>query len=341
MKTTIREVAEKAGVAVSTVSLVINNKGYVSREVKTKVLEAIKELKYHPQRTARGLVTRQSGNFGFIVTADHFSQAEPFYTKIFLGCEFSARSYDYYILLTTIDMNFTSQSIPRFLLERNVDGVILAGTVPHRIVDYIKEKNYPQILIDYYFNDQNPSLVMIDNDMGIRLVIEHLREMGHQRLAFIGGDMKHPGMLERKNAFIKYCRAFEMGVDEKCLIIEQEASNTAAGLAATNQLLEQSRDFTAIVAANDAMAVGALRACRDRKIIIPEQMAITGFDNVESSITARPTLTTVHVPKEEMGAIAVRHLVDIVKNHSEEGIKTIMPVKLVCRESTNNKTIKK
>jgi LacI family transcriptional regulator len=86
MKTTIKEVAKKAGVAVSTVSLVLNNKGYVSQEIKTKVLDAIKELQYHPQRTARGLVTRQSGNFGFIVTTDHFSQAEPFYTKIFLGC---------------------------------------------------------------------------------------------------------------------------------------------------------------------------------------------------------------------------------------------------------------
>ncbi len=337
MKTTIKEVAKKAGVAVSTVSLVLNNKGYVSQEVKTKVLDAIKELKYHPQRTARGLVTRQSGNFGFIVTTDHFSHVEPFYTKIFLGCEFSARSYDYYILLTTIDMNFSPQNIPRFLLERNVDGVILAGSVPHKIVDYIKEKKYPQILIDYYFADQNQSRVIIDNDMGIRLIIEHLREMGHKCIAFIGGDMKHPGMLERKNAFIKYCRAFGLALDEKYLISEHRDSNSAAGFEATNQLLERNQDLTAIVAANDAMAVGALRACRDRKINIPGQMAITGFDNVESSITARPTLTTVNVPKEEMGATAVRYLVDVVKNHSQEGVKIIMPVKLVCRESTNNK----
>ena len=93
MDKTIRDVAQAAGVAVSTVSLVLNRKGRVSRETERKVLDAIEKLHYHPQRSARGLVTRRSGNLGFILRNDHFSQGEPFYTRVFLGAEFAAQRW--------------------------------------------------------------------------------------------------------------------------------------------------------------------------------------------------------------------------------------------------------
>jgi LacI family transcriptional regulator len=143
MNTTIRDVAHTAGVAVSTVSLVLNRKGPVSRETERKVLDAIEKLHYHPQRSARGLVTRRSGNLGFILSIDHFSKAEPFYTKIFLGTEFESRSHDLYVLLTTVDQQFSERNIPRFLLEKNVDGILLAGTVPLKLIDYIKDRHLP------------------------------------------------------------------------------------------------------------------------------------------------------------------------------------------------------
>ena len=180
MNATIKDVAKKAGVSISTVSLVVNHKGPVTKETELKVLKAIKELEYHPQRSARGLATKQSRNFGFILSSNHFSQAEPFYTKIFLGTEFEARSFDYYILLTTIEQDVTPKNMPRFLLERNVDGVILAGAVPRQIIDFIHKNNFPFILIDYYFSDRNDSTVLTDNATGIRLIVDHLIELGHQ-----------------------------------------------------------------------------------------------------------------------------------------------------------------
>ncbi len=334
MNATIKDVAKKAGVAISTVSLVVNHKGHVAKETELKVLRAIKELNYHPQRSARGLVTKQSGNFGFILNGNHFSQAEPFYTKIFLGTEIQARSFDYYILLTTITQNVTPKNIPRFLLERNVDGVILAGSVPHKIVDYLHKNQLPFILIDYYFPERHDSTILTDNAMGIRLVIDHLLELGHRDLAFIGGDMGHPSMQKRCSTFKSYLQQKGAPIEDAKIDCIEEHSGTESGFAATTRLLEKNISISAIVAANDAMAVGALRACRDRKIRIPEEIAITGFDDVESSITARPTLTTVHVPKEEMGAAAVRHLVDVINGRQSEGVRIIMPVKLVAREST-------
>ena len=334
MSATIKDVAKKAKVAVSTVSLVMNGKGPVSKDTEQKVLKAIEELHYHPQRSARGLATKRSGNFGFILSGDHFSHAEPFYTKIFLGTEFEARAYDYYILLTTIEPKVTNHNIPRFLLERNVDGVILAGTVPTEIVEYIHKNELPIVLIDYFLPQIYHSTILIDNEMGIRLVIDHLLELGHRKIAFIGGDVDHPSMQVRCATFISYLQQKGIEVSDTFVECMGTASGNEAGFEAANRLLDRKLGFTAIVAANDAMAVGTLRACRDRKITIPDEMAVTGFDNVESSIAARPTLTTVHVPKEEMGAAAVRHLVDVINGKSSQGVKTVLPVKLVVREST-------
>ena len=140
MSPTIKDVAKKAGVSLSTVSLVINDKQNVSEATIRKVQQAIQELNYHPRRSAQVLASKKSGNIGFILTNDHFSRAEPFYTKIFLGSEFEARKHNYYILLTTIENKFSKKSIPRFLLEKNVDGVILAGRVPESLVNYIYKK---------------------------------------------------------------------------------------------------------------------------------------------------------------------------------------------------------
>ncbi|MCK5572253.1 MAG: LacI family DNA-binding transcriptional regulator, partial [Bacteroidetes bacterium] len=127
---TIKDVAREAGLSPSTVSLVVNKTGYVSEKTRAKVVRVVEELGYHATRTARGLASSTSGNIGFIASEDHFAQAEQFYTRVFLGTEFEARLHDYYILLTVVGRRFKKgDSMPRFLLERNVDGVIIAGSV--------------------------------------------------------------------------------------------------------------------------------------------------------------------------------------------------------------------
>jgi LacI family transcriptional regulator len=336
MNATIRDVARSAGVAVSTVSLVINRKGRVSRETESKVLDAIEKLQYHPQRSARGLVTQQSGNLGFILSADHFSQAEPFYTKIFLGTEFEARSHDYYVLLTTIEQQFSEWNIPRFLLEKNVDGIILAGTVPLKIIDYIKNRNLHFVLVDYLPAQGNYSAVLIDNADGIRQAVMHLLAAGHRDLAFVGGDIQHPSMRERCDAFRAVLEGQDIAVAKEQISCDGPMSSAQEGFDAAQRILLNRVKVSAFVAANDAIAIGILRACRDHKLRIPEDIAIIGFDDVETAITARPTLTTLHVPKEEMGALAVRLLANIIKGTASEGTKIVVPVRLICRESTQS-----
>ncbi len=129
IKPTIKDVAKKSGYSVSTVSLVVNKKPNVAKKAREEIQKVIDELGFHPQRSARGLASSASGNIGFIATNDHFTHAEAFYTKVFLGTEFEARKYHYYVLLTTVDYTMKeTDEIPRSLrLEHNIDGVIIAG----------------------------------------------------------------------------------------------------------------------------------------------------------------------------------------------------------------------
>jgi len=184
---TIRDVAKKASLSVSTVSLVLNNKPDVSEQTRRRVQQVIAELGYHPRRSARGLASKASGNIGFILTEDHFSQAEPFYTKIFLGTEFEARNHNFYVLLTTVGRTLReSKEVPRFFLEQNVDGVIVAGKISTSWIEYIRDWNLPVILIDYDLPNHNVSSVVIDNRRGASAVVEHLLKRGHTKIGFIG-----------------------------------------------------------------------------------------------------------------------------------------------------------
>ncbi len=334
MAATIRDVAKHAGVAVSTVSLVINHKKRVSPQTELKVREAIEKLNYHPQRSARGLVTKRSGNFGFILTSDHFSRAEPFYTKIFLGTEFEARFHDYYVLLTTIEQQFSKRQIPRFLLEKNVDGVLLAGTVSTKIIEYIQQMGLPYVLVDYYPPSGNHSAILIDNCGGIKQVVQHLTELGHSRLAFVGADMQHPSMRERCQAFREALLERNLPVEDEVIYCMEGWAGAQAGQQAVPLLLQAKNPITAIVAANDAIASGVMRGLQERNIRVPHDIAVTGFDDVDFASTLQPSLTTLHVPKEEMGALAVRLLTDHIHGSVSEGTKIVVPVQLICRDST-------
>ena len=201
MSVTIKDVAKKVGVSVSTVSLVLNKKRGVTEETKKKILRAIEELNYHPHRIARGLASKKNGNIGFILTNYHFSRAEPFYTKIFLGSEFEARQHNYYILLTTVENKFTKNDIPRFLLEKNVDGVILAGKVPAGLIEYISNYDLPVVFIDYIPPKGKYIAVLMDNVDGANQAISHLIEKGHRQISFVGGDINHPSIAARLEGY--------------------------------------------------------------------------------------------------------------------------------------------
>lgn len=332
---TIKDVAKLSGLSLSTVSLVLNDRGYVRPDTREKVLKVIEALSYHPTRSAKGLASKTSGNIGFILADDHFSQAEPFYTKIFLGTEFEARIHNYYILLTTVPRTFKPErEVPRFLLERNVDGVIIAGKVTDTLIEYIDSLGIPIILVDYESKKRRHSTVLIDNRAGARMAVNHLILAGHREIAFIGGDIRHPSIAERLAGY--HDALLEHSIAPTAALITSGEPNLRGvdGANAMRKILDHGGRPSAVFAANDAMAIGCIRFLKERSVQVPEGIAVVGFDDIEMSTHLDPPLTTVRVFKEEMGKIAVRRMVEMIKSKSKTVVTTHVPVELVLRDSS-------
>jgi len=332
----IKDVARVAGCSLSTVSLVVNKRGYVSEEMRARVLKVVEELGYHPTQSARGLASQTSGNIGFILRDDHFSKAEPFYTKVFLGAEFAARDLKYYLLLTTVAARYTEDDLPRFLLERNVDGVIIAGKVDLKLLHRIDYFGIPVLLVDFEIKRKMYPAVLIDNRGGAHAAVTHLLSLGHRDIAFVGADIEHPSLAERLMGYRE--TLVDAGIAPLAAFAEtsEPDSISACGARAMARLLSRRPLPTAVFAANDAMAIGCIQEIRKAGLRIPEDIAVVGFDDVDTSAHVQPRLTTVRVSKEELGRHAVEQLASIIHNGDTHVTTTHVPVDLIVRESSGS-----
>jgi LacI family transcriptional regulator len=335
MAVTIKDVAKKAEVSIATVSLVIHNHRRISPETKLKVNRIIQELNYHPSRSARGLVSQKTGNIGFILTDDHFLRSEPFYTRIFLGTEFQAREYEYYVLLTTIPSGFQlGDRLPRFILERNVDGIIIAGKVPAGIIKSLEKYSMPIAFADYYPSENSHPVVLIDNISGGIIAVQHLLNLDHKKIAFIGGDIDHPSISDRYQGYRNALEKARITLDPDLCITDADYPNRENGYLSAKKLFEKKPDVTGIFACNDAMAIGVMQYLKENGYRIPEDVSLIGFDDVDADLSLDPPLTTIGVPKTEMGIEAMRLMFDMLHTKFTSPKKILVPVELVERKST-------
>lgn len=335
MRATIKDVAKKSNVSIATVSLVVNGNKRISSKTRKKVLDAIDVLGYKPSRSARELVSRKSGNIGFILTEDHFLKTEPFYTQIFLGTEFEARQHPYYVLLSIIPADDTEPvSLPRFVSEKSVDGIIVAGKVPGELINGLNQYSFPVVYVDYYPNTGEHPAVLIDNFDGGMQATQHLVDYGHREISFICGDIQHPSIRDR---FLGYKTILEKNAlpfsDERVVVTDKVISQES-GYRAAEKLLKKKTEFSAIFACNDSMAIGALQCLRENGLRVPQDVSIVGFDDIQLDIQVEPPLTTIHVPKVDMGSEAMRLMSEILNRKIKGNRKILMPVDLIKREST-------
>jgi LacI family transcriptional regulator len=295
----------------------------------------VHDLGYHATRAARGLASRTSGNLGFILRDDHFSQAEPFYTRVFLGAEFAAREQNFYLLLATVSHRFSDKKeLPRFLHERNVDGVIIAGKVSHRFIDLVEGFGIPVVLVDFEVRRKRYASILIDNKAGARAAVEHLLAAGHRDIAFVSGDIEHPSLAERLQGYKDALTDHGVLIQERLIDVREPDSRIPNGANAMDRLLQQRPFPTAVFAANDATAIGCIQTLRTHGLAIPDEVAVVGFDDVEMSSLMHPRLTTLRVFKEELGRQAVTTLVDMIHNGGSVVVTKHLPVELIVRESS-------
>jgi LacI family transcriptional regulator len=178
----------------------------------------------------------------------------------------------------------------------------------------------------------------MDNAGGGRMVVDHLMKLGHSKIGFIGGDLKHPSIAERYGAYRDTLQARGIGINPKWVSVDETGTRFDNGYrAAKNIFADASNRPTAVFAANDALALGCMRFCREIGLSVPGSVAIVGFDNVESGLLVEPRLTTVNVHREEMGGIAVRRLVEMIREKSNIVDRSTTPVELVVRDSCGGK----
>jgi LacI family transcriptional regulator len=335
MKPTIKDVAKKASVSIATVSFVINNSKRVSPDTKNRIQKAIKALNYHPSNSAVSLVSGKTGNIGFILTDDHFLRTEPFYTRIFLGTEFEARNAGYYILLTSISSEFgKNDALPRFILNKSVDGVIVAGKIPQNLIERMTPYNLPTVFIDYIPSQNCCPLVLIDNIQGGLLATNHLIELGHKNIAFIAGDIEHPSLSDRLVGYKQALTNAKIPIKNNLIATDAKYPDRVNGYNSAKKIFSKNKNISAVFACNDAMAIGALRYLKDNSYKIPDDVSVIGFDDVEADLMFSPPLTTIRVPKIEMGVEALKLMVNTLRNKKSLSKKILVPVELIERAST-------
>ena len=337
MNTTIKDVANQANVSIATVSLVINNSGRISPQTRKRVLRVVKKLNYQPSRSARGLVSKKTGNIGFILTEEHFLRSEPFYSKIFLGVEFEARIHDYYILLATVSSSFSNgDSLPRFITERNFDGIIIAGKVSRDLIYSILKYDMPLVFVDYSLINGDYPTILTDNIKGGVLATNYLIENGHKNIAFIGGEISHPSIMERLQGYKLALESAKLKSNDQVVITNDDYLSRQNGCSAAEILLNRRKDITAIFAANDTTAIGVMQCLNNKGIKVPDDISVIGFDDVQADLLLDPPLTTIRVRKIDMGTEAIQLLLGIINKENIKAKKILVPVELIVRESTKN-----
>ena len=335
MPPSIKDVAKKARVSTATVSLVVHNHERISAATRKRVLKAIADLNYRPSRNARRLVTKKTRNIGFLLTNDHFLRTEPFYTHIFLGTEFEARDHEYYVLLNTISEHFQERDkLPRFVLENTVDGIIIAGKIPDNIVPNLEVFQIPLVFVDYYppNNNKYPK-VLIDNVNGGIDATQHLIDHGHRKIGFIGGDINHPSIRDRLQGYKIALKKAGIKFNDRYLYATETSTNRSSGYHAAQELLNKDADITALFACNDAMAIGAMQCFKENGFSIPKDISIIGFDDVTADLYTDPRLSSMNVPKVELGIQATRMIIDMMDKNVNGSKQVLVPVQIVARDS--------
>lgn len=338
MGITIKDISQIAGVSTSTVSLIISGKGYVSDETREKVQKIIDEYNYRPLRSARQLASNKTGNIGFIISDVHLSRSEAFYSRILLGAELEARNYDAYLLLSTVRAGLeVPRDIPRFLRGRDIDGVIVAGSVPHDLIRYILKENIAAVLIDFKVVNLKIDTVFMDNRSGIHQAVEHLVKQNIRQIGFIGRSNYHLSIRER-------FEGYQTGMEENGLgdiainkdyyyLIDDETS-TEIGAKGISSVLKSASDLGAVICVNETTALGCLQQLREQRKRIPEDIAVIGFDDNYYASVMHPPLSSIYVPKVEMGMAAIKLLMERIENRKQLCQTRVTQVELVVRESS-------
>jgi len=325
---TIKDIAKLAGVAPSTVSRVVTGRPGVGDEMRAKIWQLIKEHNYRPNSVARSLVKRRLETIGILVPRGRTAFFEnPFFADVLMGATEAAAQENFDVLVYT---GSREKKGARVLQERKVDGLLAVGLrEDDASIPLIKEE-----LTTVFVNRQikDAAWVSVDNKEGVSKAVAHLIELGHRQIGFIGGPEKMEISELRKAGYLDAHRKFGLAVRPEYMAAGN--FDEESGYAAATKILNSNPRPTAIFAANDLMAIGALKAAKNLSLVVPDDLSLCGFDNIHSSSHTDPPLSTVKLPAFQMGQLACQLLLQLIRGEEPEARQLLLPTELIVRQSS-------
>lgn len=323
------DVARESGVSLMTVSRVINDKGDVSDDTRQRVLAVIERMDFRPSGIARSLATRRTGTIGLVVP----DISNPFFADVARGVADAAYLDDYSVFLCSSDEDPAREL--EFLIsleEKRVDGLIVCSSrLSSDELASALARHADVVLINRRASGSGSGAVLADDEAGARMIVEHLINRGHRTIAFLAGPPTSYSGMARLSGYRSVLEASGTGWQPD--LVRHCAPTADGGAEAAQALLSRRPDITALFCYNDLVAVGALRACNCLGLKVPDQTAITGFDDIAIADLVSPPLTTCRVPRYDIGVQANRLLLLQINSEPCNGCEEILPVQLVVRAS--------
>lgn len=330
MPITLEQLAQVAGVSVSTVSRALNKSDHaVNQDTRQRILTLAKQMGYRPNIMARSLKTDRTHTIGIITD----NIVSPFSPLIMRGIQDHLQEYDYFSVVINGDWNpeVETRAI-HDLISRSIDGIIFVESWLREANPTLDLANKPYVFVHRLFGGVYRNSVGVDERNGARQAVEHLVALGHRRIAYISGPRGWYASEQRLLAYRETLAKHNLPFDPE-LVLEGDWEVQSAYPAA-KRLLERRERPTALFAANDLMALGAIYAIQEAGLRVPEDIAVVGYDDREIASIARPTLTTVRMPCYEMGQASAKLLLGLLERQGESAEPIKLQGQLIVRESS-------
>ena len=337
-RTTLRDIATKAGVSLTTVSQTLNNKGAISKPTRNKVMVAAQQLGYQQRVQSAPRLNAPLGMLTMLIKRDPDEKApNPFHYYVMQGIEEQCRQLGLELRYSSIavDENSRVLELPSATDLRNTDGFLIVGAVVEdgrAFISTLGER--PVVFVNGYLYGASYDRVCIDNRAGAYDATLYLLGQGHTRVGFVGGGARvHPSINERREGYLRALEGARIKtsyVADSLILTPNHAAEAAKGL------LEAHPAITALVAASDNVAMGIYKAAETLGLQVPRDLSVMGFDNLHSVAHLSPPLSTMNIDKEYLGAAAVRHLYDAAPLPSRPNVSILIRPNLIQRHSVSH-----
>lgn len=329
MSVTLKEIAKELGVSPSTISKALNDQPGVSEDLRNKIIHAVKEKNLRPKQRGSGLVKDNTLNIVLMVRINQSLESDPFYALITEGISKELQHYRSNLLYHVLHERQPDDALFAEIFEsKSVDGAILIGAdLEPKLFERISRLEIPAVLVD----NQYPGFCSVntDNYRGALEGLKHLAEFGHKDIVFLSGPLEHQSIRQRYQGYLDGMRNY--APEAKPALIECAGVSVDDGYRALQAYA--GRSFTGVFAANDKLAIGAIKALKEEKYSIPKDISVIGFDDIEWGLHMEPALTTIRIAKHQMGSLAAQLLMHYINGDAPHSVDVTVATKLVPRQS--------